>query len=88
MEKKLFCEKYDIKFTYLVDGKRFDFMDDADIYAMLGNMLENAIESVQKEPDPEKRIITFHARATGDILYENDSFLVEILMPLPTAKAA
>ena len=137
MEKKLFCEKYDIKFTYLVDGKRFDFMDDADIYAMLGNMLENAIESVQTEPDPEKRIITFHARAKGDMLYismenycskpvkfkdglpetikndkafhgfgvksirhiaesyggsvrflnENDSFLVEILMPLPTAKA-
>lgn len=138
MEKKLFCEKYDIKFTYLVDGKRFDFMDDADIYAMLGNMLENAIESVQKEPDPEKRIITFHARAKSDMLYismenycskpvkfkdglpetikndkafhgfgvksirhiaenyggsvrfinENNSFLVEILMPLPTTKAA
>lgn len=69
MEKKLLCEKYDIKFTYLVDGSKFSFMDEADIYAMLGNMLENAMESVEKEPDPEKRIITFLARARGDMLY-------------------
>ena len=136
MEKKLFCEKYNIKFTYLVDGKKFDFMDEADIYAMLGNMLENAIESVQNVPDPEKRIITFLARTKGDMLYismenycqsqvrfkdglpetgksdkafhgfgvksilhiaesyggsvrfanENDSFLVEILLPMTAAK--
>ena len=137
MEKKLFCEKYDIKFTYLVDGNRFWFMQEADIYAMLGNMLENAIESVQKE-EPEKRIITFLAQAKGDMLYismenycsshirfvdglpatgksdkafhgfgvksilyiaesyggsvrfanENNSFTVEILMPVPTTEAA
>lgn len=69
MEKKLLCEKYSIKFSYLVDGGRFSFMDEADIYAMLGNMLENAMESVEKEPDPEKRIITFLARAKEDMLY-------------------
>lgn len=69
MEKKLFCEKYDIKFTYMVDGKQFDFMDEADIYVMLGNMLENAIESVQKEPNTEKRIITFLAQAREEMLY-------------------
>ena len=69
MEKKLLCEKYNINFTYLVDGSKFCFMDEADIYAMLGNMLENAMESVEKEPNPEKRIITFLARAKGDMLY-------------------
>ena len=69
MEKKLLCDKYDINFTYLVDGSKFSFMDEADIYAMLGNMLENAMECVEKEPDSDRRIITFQARARGDMLY-------------------
>lgn len=69
MEKKLFCEKYNIQFNYMVDGEKFGFMDEADIYAMLGNMLENAIESVSKEEDPEARIITFIARTRGSMLY-------------------
>ena len=69
MEKKLFCEKNDIMFTYLVDGEKFSFMDEADIYAMLGNMLDNAIESVSQEEDPERRIITFTASSRGDMLY-------------------
>lgn len=69
MEKKLLCDKYNINFTYLVDGSKFSFMDEADIYAMLGNMLENAMECVEQEPDAERRIITFQARARGDMLY-------------------
>ena len=69
MEKKLFCEKYHITFTYLVDGEKLSFMDEADIYAMFGNMLDNAIESVSKEADPAKRIITLTAHARGDMLY-------------------
>lgn len=71
MEKKLFCEKYDIHFSYLVDGEKFNFMDEADIYAMLGNMLDNAIESVIKESDPDKRIIHFVAHTRSGMLYIN-----------------
>lgn len=69
MEKKLLCEKYDIRFNYMVDGEKFGFMDEADIYAMLGNMLENAIESVSKEEIPEAKVITFIARTRGSMLY-------------------
>ena len=69
MEKKLFCEKNNITFTYLVDGEKFSFLDEADIYAMLGNMLDNAIESVSRETDPENRIITFTTSSRGDMLY-------------------
>ena len=68
MEKKLFCEQYGIQFSCLVDGSKFDFMDETDIYAMLGNLLDNAIESVVKE-DKEKRIITLNASARGEMLY-------------------
>lgn len=69
MEKKLFCEKYSIQFSYLVDGEKFSFMNEADIYAMLGNMLDNAIESEMKEADPEKRIINFVAHTRSGMLY-------------------
>ena len=69
MEKKLTCDKYHIQFTYMVDGKKFSFMEETDIYAMLGNMMDNAIESVAKEPDVEKRIIQFVAYAKNDNFY-------------------
>lgn len=69
MEKQLFCEKYGIQFSYLVDGEKFSFMDEADIYAMLGNMLENAFESVMQERDREKRIVNFVAHARSGMLY-------------------
>ena len=69
MEKQLFCEKYGIQFSYLVDGEKFGFMDEADIYAMLGNMLENAFESVMQESDREKRIVNFVAHTRSGMLY-------------------
>jgi len=69
MEKKLICEKYGIQFSYLVDGEKFSFMDEADIYAMLGNMLENAFESVMQESDQEKRIVNFVAHTRSGMLY-------------------
>ncbi|MBQ8648048.1 MAG: GHKL domain-containing protein, partial [Oscillospiraceae bacterium] len=33
------------------------FMDPVDLYTVLGNALDNAIESVQAQTDPEKRMI-------------------------------
>lgn len=75
MEKSLLCEKNKINFTYMVDGEKFDFMADEDIYVMLGNMFDNAIECVEKEENTEKRVITLVARARADMLYvcmEND----------------
>lgn len=56
-EKKLFCESNKIEFTYIVDGQSVEFIDGIDIYILLGNALDNAIESVMKE-DECNRIIT------------------------------
>lgn len=55
--KSLTCVKNDITFTCIADGTLLDFMDVADICAIFGNALDNAIESVRKTEDKEKRLI-------------------------------
>ena len=56
-EKALFCYKNDIILTYVADGAKLSFMAESDIYSLFGNALDNAIESVLKIPETEKRII-------------------------------
>ncbi len=69
MEKKLLCEKYHIKFTYMAEGKGLDMMEAADIYSLFGNMLDNAIESLSAEPDVEKRIMSLTVNLRQQMLY-------------------
>ena len=55
--KGLYCYKHGITMTTVVDGKILDFMEVADICNIFGNALDNAIESVLKIEDKEKRLI-------------------------------
>lgn len=57
-EKSLLCNEYSVKLSCMVDGSVLDFLSTTDVYALFGNLLDNAIESVMKEPDEEKRIIS------------------------------
>lgn len=57
-EKSLLCNEYDIKMSCMVDGKLLGFLSSADVYALFGNLMDNAIESVMKETDTDKRIIS------------------------------
>lgn len=68
-EKMLYCEANGINMTCLVDGHRLDFVNESDLYTMLSNILDNAIESVMTQPDREKRII----QVAG---YEEQQFLL------------
>ena len=56
-EKKLYCEAHQINMTCVADGSKLGFMDPVDVYAMLGNAIDNAIEAVSGLPDPEQRLI-------------------------------
>lgn len=56
-EKSLLCQKYNIKFSCLVDGQWLGFMSTSDLYALFGNAMDNAIEAVV-EAEEEKRVIT------------------------------
>ena len=57
-EKSLLCEEHAIKWSSMIDGTVLNFMQTTDVYALFGNLFDNAIESVTKEPDKEKRIIS------------------------------
>lgn len=56
-EKSLYCKSRDIKVTCVADGSQMDFIETIDLYAILGNALDNAIEAVEKFHESEKRQI-------------------------------
>lgn len=57
-EKSLLCKEYNIKLSSMIDGGALTFLSSTDVYVLFGNLMDNAIESVMKEPDEEKRIIS------------------------------
>lgn len=65
-EKSLVCTQKNITFACIVDGKLLSFMDKTDIYALFGNLIDNAMEAVTKLTDAEKRIIDLTVRGGGD----------------------
>ena len=60
-EKSFLCEKYGVRFTYMIEGEGLSFMEPADISSLFGNALDNAIESVMRETQAEKRVIKLNA---------------------------
>lgn len=63
-EKSLVCEREGITFTCIADGAALEFMPPADLYSLLGNAIENAIDAVRAIDDPEKRSIGLVIRQT------------------------
>ena len=53
-EKSLYCEAHGIKISCVVDGKSLAFLDPVDLYAILGNALDNAVEGVSGFSDKTK----------------------------------
>lgn len=58
--KGTYCQMHDIELKCIVDGENLDFMEDMDISALFGNMLDNAIECEEKLADKEKRMIRLY----------------------------
>lgn len=61
-EKGLACEQEGITLSCIVDGAALSFMSAAELYALFGNALENAIEAAGKIDDPERRSISLIVR--------------------------
>lgn len=55
--KARYCRSRGINFTCVADGSALGFVDVMDLASILGNALDNAIESVSRLSDPECRII-------------------------------
>ena len=56
-EKSLYCGAHQITMTCMADGRQLSFLDNVDVYAIFGNALDNAIESVSALDEAEKRAI-------------------------------
>ena len=67
MEKQLYCKEHGITLTSICDGAKLGFLSTMDLYALFGNALDNAIESVSGEA-PENRIISFRSGLRGGVL--------------------
>ena len=55
--KSMYCHKHGITMTVVADGRLLGFMDAMDICSIFGNALDNAIESVVKISEKERRLI-------------------------------
>ena len=62
-EKSLLAEENHIAIRSIVDGGGLSFMKVEDLYSLLGNALDNAIEAAAREQEEARRIITLHAAA-------------------------
>ena len=90
--KGIYCTQNHIQLMCLVDGKLVDFMDAMDICSIFGNALDNAIESVEKQTDYNKRLInvSLHAKNNFAIIeienYSDKELVMEGDMPATTKK--
>lgn len=91
-EKSLNCESRNIRLSCICDASYLDFMSTLDIYALLGNALDNAIENVSKFKDENKRVISININAVGDFLsiqtanYCDENIALEKGMPRTSKK--
>ena len=67
-EKSLLCESRKITLTCVADGAALDFMAPADLYALFGNALDNAIEAVEHMDDRTRRSISLIVRRRAGVV--------------------
>lgn len=75
-EKSLYCRERGITVSCVADGSQMDFINTVDLYAILGNAIDNAIEAVEKFRHEEKRQIDV-------LIHRQQNFLViNIINPI------
>ncbi|NMM95032.1 histidine kinase [Bifidobacterium sp. DSM 109957] len=65
-DKLLSAQHQNVTLHYLVDGKAFDQLDAIDLYALFGNILDNAFEAVAQLPE-QLRVIDLKATRSGSM---------------------
>lgn len=66
--RALICEQRGIAFERIVDGSKLSFMSPTDIYSLVGNALDNAIEAVDVIEDRADRYISLVVREDRGML--------------------
>lgn len=71
MEKSLICKHENINLSVIADASKLGFMKDADVYALFGNIFDNAIEAVRKVESDDGRIIGLNIKTVNSFLIIN-----------------
>ena len=67
-DKLIYCNSVGIEFTSLVDGDAFKDMTPSDVYFLLTNIIDNAIEATESIEEKENRIISLTASKKQGVL--------------------
>ncbi len=68
-EKNVYCVNRQIRLSCMVNTRQLQKIRLLDLYTLLGNALDNAIESVEKIRDPGKKVISLSILDEGTMLY-------------------
>ena len=66
-EKTLLSDEHHIVFSCMADGEALSFMNTTDIYALIGNALDNALERTIQEEE-KQRIISLRIHQRGQMV--------------------
>ena len=74
-DKLIYCNSVGIEFTSLVDGDAFKDMTTSDVYFLLTNIIDNAIEATEAIEEKEHRVISLTAsRKQGLLMIEETNY--------------
>lgn len=75
-EKRLVCDRDGIELTVIADGEALASLAPAELYALVGNALDNAIEATRQVSDPEERSVGVIVRRAAGMtsLHVENSF--------------
>lgn len=91
-EKSLICNQNKINIACIIDGEQLSFINDADLYSLFSNALDNAIEALLKVDNPEHRYLSIMVKARGNIVsicienYTEENINFANGLPLTTKK--
>ncbi len=87
-ERSLYCAEHKISLAVMANASALGFIGKADMCALFGNIIENAIEAADKVTDKEKRTVSLNIRPiAGQISvcaenYFNEELLIKDGMPV------
>lgn len=68
-EKSRACEENGIDILCMADGSAISFLEPTDVYSLIGNLLDNAIEAVSALESPEMRSISFSCKKQSGLTH-------------------
>ena len=64
----MICEAKKISFTCLADGRLLNFLSESDVYSLIGNILDNAIEACEAIQEEDRRVVSLNIYETNGIV--------------------